>query len=167
MKSLPHPGERLLATGLGLLVFCAALAHFVMIGLLGVAGLPLALLPLFIGSLRVADSAVPAGRRRGGVVLLMLGLLLLAFVAVMAAGLASELLRHATVRRLPRPPGYMDWVNFFGGSWCAALLVCGALTLATRWPLLRRLTWSFVVLAVPLAAMLLFRLLAIWLPIDA
>ena len=156
-----HPGEVKLACGFVFLALTLALIHFVM-------GLFLAAVPALFAGLCVADgitkarnSFAPAGRQWAGIALVLLALAALVVVAFTAASLSYKLALRAQ-RPMAPVPNLGEWVLNLGSWLIPASLMCPGLSLWTNWSLRRRLIWCVLILAVPLATLLLHTLLAFW-----
>ena len=160
-RALFRPGEVKLACGLVLLAVTMALMHFVM-------GFVLAVVPALLAGLCVADdvtrardSSAPAGRQWAGIALVLLAMGMLVVVAFTVASLSYKLALRAQ-RPMAPVPNLGEWVLNLGSWLIPASLMCPGLSLWTNWSLRRRLIWCVLILAVPLATLLLHTLLAFW-----
>ena len=164
--ALLRRGELPTAFGIAGVAMCLVWLHFVMIGLLAVPAFPVALGLLLNGIIRSRNNAAPPWRQVKGGLLLFAGMAALLRVVWFAVGLAHEHALHMQRASRPAPP-HLDWL-LHAGSWFIPTLFMGfGLLYWTNWSRSRRLVWSATVLMVPLAAVVVYRFLAQWLPIDA
>lgn len=154
------PGELLLAQGITAVMVTAVFTHFVMGWLLAVMTAPLALILLSNAVIRARDSSAPAGRQWAGIGLLLVGCVAILLVAFNACSLSYKLALHAQRPTSP-VPNLRAWVLNLGSWPIPALLLGTGLSLWTNWSPRRRLGWCVIILAVPLAALLLHRFLAV------
>ena len=153
-----HPGEALLAWGLIFLAVTAAVRYAVMGNFLVVLPALVAAVLLALGVLRARDSSTPVGRQFAGFGLLLLGLGTLGVAAFMGASLSAKLAFH--VRRPTAPiPSLWEWAWLIGSGLIATLLMGPGMWFWTNWSSRRRLGWCVIFVALPLAALLLHRIL--------
>ncbi len=164
--SLIRRGEFLMALGLAGVAASTVLFSFVMIGLLAIPLFPVALGLLLTGLVLARDNTAPALRQAAGIILLLVAIAALVRVSALAVHLGHEHALH-----LQRParaaPSLKQWM-LSAASWLVPVLLLGfGLRLWTNWSVRRRVAWGVAVLAVPPMALVSFRILTVWLPIDA
>lgn len=163
-----HPGEAMLAWGLVFLAVTAAARYAVMGNFLIVLPAPFAAVLLACGVIRSRNSSAPVGRQFAGFGLVLLGLGALGVAAFMGASLSAKLAFHVHRPTVP-VPSLSEWMRFFVICPIPALLIGGGLSFWTNWSSRRRLRWCVIVLAFPLATLLLHRILVArgFLAVDA
>lgn len=107
-------------------------------------------------------------RRLNRVILVLLGLGALGVAAFMGASLSLKQATH--VHRPTAPlPSLWEWAWFVGSCLIPALVLGPGMCFWTNWSSRRRLRWCVILLAFPLATLLLHRILAArgFLAVDA
>jgi hypothetical protein len=161
-----HRGEILLALSMAGVAVSIALAGFPMIGILSLICGPVALLFLLIGVMMTRGSTVPIFWQAAGLGLLLLGVVVLVWVASGTGHLAFREAIH-TERPSLSAPGTADW-GWNAACWMIpAVLIGFGLRCWTTWSPRRCLGWGVIVLAIPPAVFLIYRILMLKLAISA
>jgi hypothetical protein len=163
-----HPGEAMLAWGLVFLAVTAAVRYAVMGHFLIVLPSPFAAVLLAFGVIRSRNRSATVGRQFAGFGLVLLGLGALGVAAFMGASLSGQLAFHAHRPTAP-VPNLWDWAWFAGSCLIPALLMGPGICFWTNWSSRRRFRWCVILLAFPLATLLLHRILVArgFLAVDA
>ena len=163
-----HPGEATLAWGLVFLAVTAAVRYAAMGNFLIVLPAPFAAVLLAFGVIRSRNSSAPVGRQFAGFGLLLVGLGALGVAAFLGASISAKLAFHVHRPTVP-VPSLSEWMQFLVICPIPALLIGRGLSFWKNWSSRRRLRWCFIVLAFPLATLLLHRILVArgFLAVDA
>jgi hypothetical protein len=148
------PGELLLAFGFVMALLSFGIFPSVMVWMLAAFTLPLALVFLAIGLVRIREKAPASIQQASGLALLLLGFVALATAAVGGTFLSCHLVKALGIRPALAPSPEAWWWACFAGSWLvAAPCVSSGLRLWTDWPRPRRAVWVIVWLLFPVAAL--------------
>ena len=154
----------LLSSGFFCTAFAAALAQFVMVGLIGVGLLLVAFgLLVAVGLLFRADGQAPLWQQVASFVLYIIGVLSVTGIAVNATSLAFDHALDGTA-----DPSGWQWRVLMLISVLAAAAIAIALLCRTEWSWSRCIAWGIAAFGVSPAAILLFWILKLTgLPLTA
>jgi hypothetical protein len=158
---LARDGELFLGYGLVLMAIAAALCHFVMVGLIGLAIFPAAVALLMAAGLKARAPDMDARSLWFGMALLLAGIAAIVVGSTFASTLFFRLLRTFHV------PAIEDWLSLGVVAFASPLLLVSALRFLTDWPGNRCLYWGIGVLGVVPATVLLFLIFSVFLPLSA
>jgi hypothetical protein len=158
--------EYFLVSGLFIAISATALVQFVLIGLIGLALTPIAIILLILGGAHAYDASVSRPRTVLGFILFLAGIIALGFSTGRGSSIGYTIALHQ-LRPSELLPTVFEWILWLFCCLLSASAVTSGLALRTCWERSRLTFWGIVVFAVPLLGLVGLVLLArIW-PVTA